>query len=101
MIAALRGGVAYGLAVFAVGFVLGTVRVLLVAPATGDALAVALEIPVMLFAASLIAPRSIRTPPRCHKPKQMSRQIACSHPLARGNEALLQPCNAPAPPVVG
>lgn len=59
MSAALRPGVAYGLAVFAVGFVLGTLRVLLIAPAVGEATAVALEVPVMLFASAAIAPRLV------------------------------------------
>ncbi|MGE3856889.1 MAG: hypothetical protein AB7G21_08015 [Dehalococcoidia bacterium] len=57
MTAAVRAGAAYALAVFVVGFVLGTLRVLVVAPVTGEVAAVAIEVPIMLLAAALIAPR--------------------------------------------
>jgi len=45
-----RAAVVYFLAVFAVGFLLGTIRVLLVAPRLGDFRAVLLELPLMLGA---------------------------------------------------
>lgn len=51
---AIRAGLAYFLAVFAIGFVLGTLRVTVMAPRIGPLGAVALEIPVMLAAAWLI-----------------------------------------------
>lgn len=45
---ATKAGVAYGLAAFAIGFLLGAVRVLRVAPAFGDLAATAIELPLML-----------------------------------------------------
>lgn len=45
----------YTLAVFAVGFVLGAVRVLFLAPRVGEMTAVAVEMPLMLFASFLVA----------------------------------------------
>jgi hypothetical protein len=48
--AALKAGFVYFLIVFAIGFGLGTVRVLLVVPRFGETAAVALEVPVMLTA---------------------------------------------------
>ena len=57
---ALAGGAAFGATLFLVGFVLGTVRVLLIAPRTGVLLAVAIEVPVMLGLAWVIAPRFMR-----------------------------------------
>ena len=45
-----RAGLVYGLFAFGLGFVLGTVRVLLIVPFLGDGLAVVLELPLMLAA---------------------------------------------------
>lgn len=50
----------YWAAVFALGFVLGTVRTLWLAPATGELAAVAIELPVMLGASWLVAGRLLR-----------------------------------------
>ena len=51
---ALIAGVAYFAAVFTLGFLLGTVRVLVAAPRLGELGAVLLELPVMLTASWLI-----------------------------------------------
>ena len=48
MRAALRAGLAYFAAVFALGFVLGTIRTLWLAPRFGALAAVAFELPVMI-----------------------------------------------------
>jgi hypothetical protein len=48
MAAAIRAGIAYFLVVFAAGFVLGTMRVLVAAPYLGEFGAVLLELPVIL-----------------------------------------------------
>ncbi len=50
----------YGAAVFAAGFALGTLRVLLVVPYLGELAAVALEVPVMLCLSWLVAGRVLR-----------------------------------------
>lgn len=51
---AIRLGVLYFLAVFAVGFVLGALRVSVIVPRLGPLTAVLLEIPIMLASAWLI-----------------------------------------------
>ncbi|MDQ7010342.1 MAG: hypothetical protein Q9M29_00840, partial [Mariprofundaceae bacterium] len=45
---ALQAGIAYFAMVFAAGFMLGIVRVMLLAPNVGETLAVAIELPIML-----------------------------------------------------
>lgn len=47
---AIRAGLRYGLEAFALGFVLGTIRVTLLAPHVGTLVATAIELPVMLMA---------------------------------------------------
>ena len=56
----LRAALAYFLPVFALGFVLGTLRTLWLAPALGEVPAVAAELPVMLAASWLLARRVVR-----------------------------------------
>ena len=48
MTAALKAGVTYFALVYAIGFLLGTVRVLLLMPLVGETAAVLLEAPLML-----------------------------------------------------
>lgn len=48
---ALIAGIVYALALFALGFMLGTVRLMFVAPRFGELAATLLELPVMLTAA--------------------------------------------------
>lgn len=57
---ATRLGLAYFAAVFGLGFLLGTVRALLLEPQIGALPAVALELPVMLGAAWVICRRLLR-----------------------------------------
>ena len=45
-----KAGVAYAVTVFAVGFVLGTARILLLAPRVGPTIAVSVETPIILAA---------------------------------------------------
>jgi len=58
-----KAGLSYALGVFAVGFLFGTVRVLLVEPALGTAAAVAVEVPLMLGVSWLVAKVVLRRIP--------------------------------------
>ena len=60
---AAKAGLACALAVFAVGFLFGTLRVLLVEPALGAAAAVAVEVPPMLGVSWLVAKAVLRRVP--------------------------------------
>lgn len=60
MIAALRLGLLYFAAVFALGFVLGTFRTLVLIPVLGEIGAVMVELPVILTAAWMICGRILR-----------------------------------------
>jgi hypothetical protein len=57
---ALIAGAAYFLALFASGFVLGTVRVMFITPRTGELLATLMEVPVMLIVAFFICRWMVR-----------------------------------------
>lgn len=60
MTRALGAGVVYFLLVFAIGFVLGTVRVLTLEPTLGKLMSVTLELPLMLAASYYISGLLIR-----------------------------------------
>ena len=60
MIKAVCAGVLYFLAMFAVGFVLGTIRVLMVMPGIGETAAVLVEMPVILTASWFVCGFLIR-----------------------------------------
>jgi hypothetical protein len=46
----VRAGIAYAVTVFAIGFLFGTLRILLLAPRVGATIAVSVEVPIMLTA---------------------------------------------------
>jgi len=50
-----KAGVAYALTVFAIGFLLGTARILLLAPRVGSTIAVSVEAPIILAASWYIS----------------------------------------------
>jgi len=52
--------ITYALTVFAMGFLFGAIRVLLVAPQTGEVGAVLIEVPIMVLVSFLFARRTIR-----------------------------------------
>jgi hypothetical protein len=58
--AALGAALAYSALVFAAGFVLGTLRVLVLAPLLGEPAAVLLEVPVMLVVSWAVCARLTR-----------------------------------------
>jgi hypothetical protein len=58
--AALKAGAFYALLVFVIGFAMGAVRVIVLAPRLGEAAAVALEVPVMLALSWIVAAWSAR-----------------------------------------
>jgi len=55
MTAALKGGVGYFAIVYVLGFLLGTIRVLLLVPRTGEPVSVLLETPIILGASWIAA----------------------------------------------
>ncbi|MBY0406582.1 MAG: hypothetical protein K2Q01_02730 [Rickettsiales bacterium] len=55
-----KAGFFYFLILFAVGFLLGTVRVFLIAPLLQEALATALELPVILTVSWIVCARLVR-----------------------------------------
>jgi hypothetical protein len=59
LILSVRAGVIYAVTVFAIGFLLGAVRVLLLVPRVGPSIAVSVEAPIMLAVSWLVASISI------------------------------------------
>jgi hypothetical protein len=64
----LKAGVLYFLAVFATGFVLGTIRVLWMVPIVGVRLAELMELPIMLVVTIIAARLAVRRLPLCRTP---------------------------------
>jgi hypothetical protein len=60
-VTALRLGLIYFTFAFALGFVLGVVRILLLVPRLGETMAVALELPLILTASWFICARLLRS----------------------------------------
>ena len=60
MALALKAGTLYFMIVFAAGFALGTLRVLVVIPAIGELAAVVLELPVILFVSWIVCRRLVK-----------------------------------------
>lgn len=60
---AVAAGGRYFLAVFAIGFALGTLRTLVIAPRLGETTAVLIELPVMLVAAWIVCGWLLRRRP--------------------------------------
>jgi hypothetical protein len=56
----LSAAIRYFILIFLLGFVLGTVRTLVIAPRTGATAAVLIELPLMLTASWLVANRIVR-----------------------------------------
>lgn len=67
-----RAGLQFGLFAFGLGFALGTIRVLLMAPQLGEGAAVGLELPVMLAACWWWAGRIVRR----YQPAPLSAALA-------------------------
>jgi hypothetical protein len=63
MLAAIRAGLLYFLGVFAVGFLLGSFRTLVLVPRIGALAAVALELPLMLLASWWVCGAVLRRNP--------------------------------------
>ncbi|MBU4527911.1 MAG: hypothetical protein KUA43_12895 [Hoeflea sp.] len=60
MLTALKAALSYFGVVFALGFVLGTIRTLVILPLTGELAAVALELPLMIAASWIVCGWALR-----------------------------------------
>lgn len=63
----VKAGLAYVIPVFAVAFLLGALRVTLIAPQTGPLIAVAIEVPVVLALSWHVAGRVLTRWPQVHR----------------------------------
>jgi hypothetical protein len=73
---ALSAGVRYFLAVFAIGFALGTLRAIVVVPRIGETAAVLLELPLMLAAAWLVCGYLLRRCPLAFRERALMGAMA-------------------------
>ncbi len=87
MMRILRSGIAYVVAVFAAGFVLGVLRTLVLAPLLGELAAVVMELPVILGIAWLVCRRILRRWPL--SPDSAVGMGAIAFQLLMGTEAVL------------
>lgn len=69
MAKAVRMGTLYFAIVFAIGFILGALRTLVVAPLAGDVAAVVIELPLMLGASWLVCGRLLPALPAGIRPR--------------------------------
>ncbi len=84
---AIRLAAAYWAGIFALGFVLGSLRTLWLVPRIGELAAVALELPLMLGASWLWARRLLHG--KAITPGQALAMGACAFALLMASEALL------------
>jgi hypothetical protein len=84
----LKATIAYFVVVFAAGFLLGTIRVLAVAPLLGEMAAVALELPLMLLVAWVVAGLIYRAWPVGRAARRLASGVAAFAMLIAAEMAL-------------
>jgi hypothetical protein len=72
MSSAIRAGSLYFLVVFSVGFLLGTIRVLVMIPRLGELISTLIELPIILSTAWIVCNLLVT---RCHLPPQWQARL--------------------------